>query len=470
MTLVRATWGLALLLGGCSLVPAQDVSWCVTNPESAARVGHPVGTLVERDGSTWVAARRAGEAGNPCGHDSSVRDAGPLPDGSPEDSGIDAAPAPDGGSDAGVDAATDAGPPPPPLDPYRVIATGWVHTCVIFEGDVYCWGDNEHGQLGNGGGPDSSTPVPVTGLPSDIVEVSATGYFSCALASSGQVWCWGINTYGQLGDRTTDTRRAPVRAMGVEAVRITAGGDGVCALHGDGSISCWGRGDGGALGQGELRNSMTPVGVIGLDGPALGVEGSGGHYCARLATDSVACWGWNRNGQLGRAFDGSNELVPTPVEPRGLANVRLASAGGRHTCVRAGDSMACWGWNMFGQLGNGTGPDTHTPVIVGGLDSPADDLSAGGSHTCALLESGDVYCWGGNAMGQLGVGDTMERGAPARVSGFTAGVLQVSTGDFHTCAALSTGDVACWGGNFEGQLGTGNTDNSLTPAIIDIEP
>lgn len=467
MTRQMAWCSAAALLAGCSLIPTSDVSWCVTSEASAAEVGHPVGTLVERDGDGWAAVRSPGEEGNPCQHDAGPLDAGSQPDAQPDpDSGRDSGPEPDSGVDSGVD----AGPPPPPLDPYRVIATGWVHTCVLFEGDVYCWGDNEHGQLGNGTSTDSSSPVLVSGLPSDIVEVSATGYFTCALAASGQIWCWGQNTFGQLGDRTTETRRAPVRVMGVDAVRMAAGGDSVCALQTDGSILCWGRGSGGALGQGELRDSSTPVGVIGLDGEALGVEGSGGHYCARLASDSVACWGWNRNGQLGRAYDGSNELVPTPVEPRGLADIRIASAGGRHTCVRAGDSVACWGWNMFGQLGNGMGPDTHSPVIVSGLDSPAADLSAGGSHTCTLLESGDVYCWGGNDRGQLGVGDTMARGSATRVSGFTARVLQVSTGDFHSCAALSTGDVACWGGNFEGQLGTGNTTPSLTPVIIDVGP
>lgn len=342
-------------------------------------------------------------------------------------------------------------------------------TCSLSGSDVYCWGNNEHGELGVGSTVDSESPVLVAGLPSDIVEVSATGYFSCALSSSGSVHCWGLNEYGQLGEGTMETRTSPVRSAPSidDAVRLSAGGDSVCVVRETGNIACWGRGTGGALGNGTFVDSTSPVTVVDVDSP-LGISGSGGHFCVRLMDETVSCWGWNGYGQLGRAYSDTSDLSATPVMPMGLAGVQQVSAGGRHTCVRTPTSVACWGWNMFGQLGNGSGPDSYTPVIVGGLGESSADLAAGGSHTCTLLDSGNIYCWGGNSMGQLGVGDRMERSSPTAVSGFTAPVTQLSAGDFHTCALLSTGNVACWGGNFEGQLGTGTRDDSLTPVVVPV--
>ena len=442
---------LAASLGGCSILVGQIDRWCTED-----------GVLVDShdvplDGSCGTQDAGAGaEAGAP---DAGIHDAGE--DGGEEDSGVV-----DGGADTGVD----AGPSMPPIDPYRRLATGWTHTCAVSDGNVYCWGNNSDGQLGTGTTDDSRIPIQVPGLPSSITEVSATGYFTCALSGAGEVFCWGNNDLGQLGDGTRESRLSPVRSVSAlsDVVRISAGGESACALHVAGTVSCWGRGTGGALGNGGLSDSLTPVNVINIEG-VLGIEGSGGHYCVRTELGSVSCWGWSRYEQLGVVYDGTAELIPTAVSPLGLSGVVQASAGGRHTCIRNATSIACWGWNMFGQLGNGgSGPDTHTPVVVGGLPDPPSDISAGGSHTCALLESEDVYCWGGNAKGQLGAGDRMERGMPTRVSGFTSPVVQLSAGDFHTCALLSTGDVACWGGNIDGQLGNGTIEDSLTPQVVDV--
>ena len=455
--LIGAAFGLA----GCSLINAQIESFCTEDGERVDPSGKAL------DGSCGIDAGPADS-----GAEAGLLDAGSLdggavdggPDGGSPDSGIDAGP------DAGPDSGLPDGGPPVPLDAHRRIATGWTHTCAINAGEVFCWGDNSRGQLGTGTTDDSRTPVRVGGLPTNIVEVSATGYFTCALSASGELFCWGLNELGQLGDGTRENRLAPVRSVSVlaDVIRVSAGGESACALRAAGVVSCWGRGTGGALGNGMLVDSLAPVDVVDLE-PALGLEGSGGHYCIRTEDEAVACWGWNLFEQLGQVYDGSMEVIPRPVSPVGLAGVLQASAGGRHTCVRTSSSVACWGWNMFGQLGNGgSGPDTHTPVVVAGLSEAASDISAGGSHTCALLASGAVLCWGGNAMGQLGAGDRMERGSPTPVSGFTAPVEQLSTGDFHTCALLSTGDVACWGGNFEGQLGNGTLDDSLTPQVVDV--
>lgn len=356
----------------------------------------------------------------------------------------------------------------PTIDPSarQQIALSWAHTCAIDEGNVYCWGDNRNGQVGDGTTVDRPDPTLVD-VPGTAIEVSAMGYQTCALNDEGEAYCWGLNGNGQLGDETTEDRHEPVRAAPAfdDIVRISVGGSNACAVREGGEVYCWGRGNAGGLGNGGNTQSLTPVRVTGVDG-SLDIDGSGGHFCVRNAEDSASCWGWNGYGQLGQPFSSDTDFVFSPVSPPGLSNIQEVSAGGRHTCARTPTVVACWGWNMFEQLGS-SGPDTENPVVVAtGTELPVA-IAAGGSHTCAAMDGGDeVHCWGGNQHGQLGLGDTDPRSGPQRVSGFPSAVVELDAGDFHTCARLDTGVLACWGLNHEGQLGTGNTEPSTTPRVI----
>ncbi len=365
------------------------------------------------------------------------------------------------------------------------VAAGGYHTCVLTAaGGVECWGLNDFGQLGDGTTANSSIPVGVLGLGSGVVAISAGGYHTCALISSGGVECWGRNGYGQLGNGTTVSSAIPVDVSGLESgvVAVSAGGFHTCALTTAGSLKCWGQNNRGQLGDGTGTNRTTPVDVAGYSGGAAATSAGGGellgggHSCALSATGGVECWGRNDYGQLGDGTTGDS-VSPVPVFglSSGMADVR---AGRWHTCGRtSGGGVKCWGWNIAGQLGSGTENNSSTPVDVVGLGDGVEALTAGGSHNCALTASGGVKCWGRNDVGQVGDGtttyrrlapvDVLEAAGGSPLLGVTAVAAGGSTSTYgHTCAVMESGAVKCWGSNEFGQLGDGTTSDSASPVDV----
>ena len=190
------------------------------------------------------------------------------------------------------------------------------------------------------------------------------------------------------------------------------------------------------------------------------------HTCALLSTGAVKCWGYNPHGQTG---DGTTTTPrTTPVDVSGLSSgVTAISAFYYHTCaLLSTGAVKCWGLNTFGQLGDNSQTTRLTPVDVSGLSSGVDAISAGVYHTCAVLSTGAVKCWGYNPYGQLGDNSQTNRLTPVAVSGLSSGVTAISAGYLHSCAFLSTGAVKCWGGNNFGQLGDNSQTTRLTPVAV----
>jgi alpha-tubulin suppressor-like RCC1 family protein len=317
------------------------------------------------------------------------------------------------------------------------VSGGGYHSCALLQdGTVRCWGRNSGEPDGIGGGQlgdptldsfFSATPVTVTGI-TTATAVAAGGFHSCALLRNGRVQCWGQNDQGQLGTGRLDPpgflprNPTPVTVTGItNAIAISAGGWHTCALLQGGTIRCWGQHDFGALGDGSNVNPQTrptpiarprptPVMVQGIT-TAVALQAGFFHTCALLQDGRVQCWGWNDFFQLGNDPPAAN-ASSTPVTVNGITNPAVLAPGAEQTCVVQPDgTMRCWGWNDFGQLGNGSPRGTFNPpaATVTGL-ATAVTASSGAEHTCAVLQDGRVQCWGRGLFGRLG--DGLNRDGP----------------------------------------------------------
>lgn len=356
----------------------------------------------------------------------------------------------------------------PTASPATRLTAGGRHACTRNDqGSERCWGWNQWGQLGDGTNVNRSQPVDVIGV-SGAQERSAGWGHTCAI-SSGGLQCWGWNQNGILGDGSTSDRYSPVQVVGLTSgvAAVANGGYHTCALTITGGVKCWGGNWYGQLGDGTTEARHTPVDVAGLTSGVIGITAGKWHTCALTAKREVKCWGYNGSGQLG---DGSTTDSPAPVNVSSLGSGVLAiTAGGTHTCALVTDGVKCWGNNTGGQLGDGSFTDRTTPVEVVGLPPDIEEISAGGAHTCALTHnhwSGGVKCWGANWDGQLGDGSNDSRSTPVDVVGLSSGAGAIAAGEQFTCARLPWNGTRCWGENAYGQLGDGSLLGSNLPVTV----
>jgi alpha-tubulin suppressor-like RCC1 family protein len=344
-------------------------------------------------------------------------------------------------------------------------------TCALTSvGGVMCWGHNEFGAVGDGTTTDRPSPVAVSGLSGGVVAITTGAWHSCALTVAGAVLCWGWNYYGQIGDGTMADRPTPVAVSGLSSgvVAIAAGKFHTCALTSAGAVLCWGYDAHGQLGDGAkyyIVRRLTPVGARGLSSGVVSIAAGGNHSCAVMRNGAARCWGQNDRGQLG---DGTRTGRRTPVAVTGLAGgVAAIVAGTLHTCaVTSSHAVKCWGYNHYGQIGDGTTTTRITPVAVSGLSSGVVALAAGSYHNCALKGGGGLWCWGRNYFGQLGDRTTTDRATPVSVPGHTRGVLAIALDGDHSCVSVGSGVVRCWGSNWHGELGDGTFKHRRAPAPI----
>ncbi|HWF50091.1 MAG TPA: hypothetical protein VG294_05525 [Solirubrobacteraceae bacterium] len=386
---------------------------------------------------------------------------------------------------------------------------GQYHTCAVRPGGhLICWGYNGDGELGYGNLTDvGDTSTPASAGPLDfggvaVDAVSAGNNHTCALLAGGTVHCWGFNADGQLGYGNTNSVLSAASAGPVDlgpgrsAVAITAGGSHTCAILDTGDVLCWGFGFDGQLGYDSRQNlddsaltgSRTPVDLGGQK--AIAISGGTQHTCAILVAGTVRCWGFGVKGQLGygdpnNRGDGVCSGTPPVCDAKvndglpvniGVGRTAVAiSAGGLHTCaILDNGSVLCWGDGASGQLGYGNTNnvgDAQQPGVSGqvvdlGAGRTAMAISAGDDHTCAILDNGSVLCWGDGANGELGYGATGNVGdaqTPGSVGPVNLGpgrtAVAISAGGTHTCALLDDGSVRCWGSDAYGQLGYCSTSN-----------
>jgi alpha-tubulin suppressor-like RCC1 family protein len=348
------------------------------------------------------------------------------------------------------------------------------HTCALTtSGGVKCWGQGNSGQVGNGTYADSPTPVDVTGLTSGVAQITLGDYHTCALTTNGGVKCWGRNLDGQLGNGTQISSALPVDVIGLTSgvAQISAGESYTCAVMTSGGAKCWGGNYSGELGNGTYVNSAAPVDVTGLTSGVAQISTGEGDTCVVTTSGGAKCWGYNGTGQLGNGTYGDSA---TPGDVTGLASGTFQiRVGSSHVCALTTNGGAkCWGDNYYGELGVGAFPTAYpygsaVPVDVSGLTSGVAQISPGGLHTCALTTSGSVQCWGYNIYGSLGNGTNVNSAAPVNVIGLASGIAQISTGYFHACGLTTGGGVKCWGYDGNGELGDGMFQ-SLVPKPVDV--
>jgi len=329
--------------------------------------------------------------------------------------------------------------------------------------------------------------IPYMAITNNFSLIAVGGHHSCRVRTdpSGKVECWGSNSHGQLGDGSTTDSGTPVEVLGLEdVVSITAGDLHTCAILADTTLRCWGDQSKGKLGNGQSAagSVTTPASVLGVTGPVLlgnvrDVSAGAQHTCATLYAGAVYCWGSNLSGQLGVGQAPASLLESArPILLPTLGGVIHAKAGFNHSCaLLATTEVACWGANQNGGLGDGSSLMRTSPVYVRAQSGSVDiavgfrEVSVGNLYSCARYLDHTVKCWGRNLQKQLGDGSTTNRYYPTTVSGLT-GVRQVQSGYSSSCVIRedagvmpSVERVTCWGANASGELGNGTQLSSSVP-------
>ena len=340
------------------------------------------------------------------------------------------------------------------------------------------------------------------------VKQIALGYFHvCTILEDDAVKCWGQNDKGQLGLGDTRSRGAQASEMGANlpdvklpttvgtVVKVVGGGWHTCALFSSGSVSCWGEGVNGQLGSGATTNladtaattpDKNPLVNLGTGFVAQDISAGGRFTCALSTAGAVRCWGLNATGQLGIG-NTTNMGVSAQTIGDNLMSVNLGTGrtakrvvgGWQHTCaILDNDSLKCWGEGVNGKLGSGTSSIGTRPTDMGDALRPVNlgdgvivkSVALNYSHTCALLDSGRIKCWGANGRGELGQGDTNERGsnaaatmgnalAPVKLGAGNLAATIVATGYYASCVRMMNNAVKCWGAQDNAHVGSeGNTN------------
>lgn len=341
------------------------------------------------------------------------------------------------------------------------LAGGEAHTCGIdSDSTVSCWGEGLVGQLGAALRTQVASPLFVAGgLHFKFIAAGHT--HTCGLTADSAAYCWGGDGSGQLGDGDFVPDTVPVAVTGgLHFASIAVGYDHTCGIVSGGAAYCWGLNLAGQLGTGSYTPDISSAPLPVAGGLAFTTLAAGSQHTCGLVSDSTAyCWGANDFGMLGDSTT-TSRTAPTAV----AGGLRFATIATRnyHTCAITGGGAAyCWGSNNESQLGDsGSAIQQNVPVAVhGGITFTS--IAAGYNHVCARATSGDIYCWGGNENGQVGpnAGTTAQVPVPVGLSG-----SDVATGAWHSCAITTTG-AYCWGYNQVGQLGSGTSGGHTTMPV-----
>jgi len=337
------------------------------------------------------------------------------------------------------------------------IAVGQRHACALVAGATWCWG-LDGGRLGDTAVADRVTPIVIAGLESGVARISAGYKHSCAILLDGAVKCWGGNQYGQLGDGGgTGWRMADVAGPGSGIVAIGAGDYHTCALYDGGGASCWGYGGNGQLGNGSADTQMTPVGVSGLT-TAVALDVGYSSNCAVLTDGTAKCWGKNLYGQLG---DGSASDRFTPVSVSGASDTMVIAAGNYMSCLqRVTGSLRCAGDDGYGELGDGS-------ATTGGSVVPIDVTGLTGLLRSAAIWTTSGLAKGDHAIVAAYPGDAGHDASTSSTLTQTIDGLATTTGLASSKSPTKAGEAVTFTATVSASGGTPGGDVTLTVDGVD---
>lgn len=374
---------------------------------------------------------------------------------------------------------------------WATVSVGGDHTCALkTNGNAYCWGSNQFGQLGIAhsdtvcGPSDSKYRCSLS--PQQVqpgvkwLSISAGAHHTCAITTDREAFCWGANDQNQVGDFSLGGPTLVKVPGSLPWVQISAGATHTCAVRSDGSLFCWGSNDRGQLGSGNLTSGGgSLVRVFSLRAPVASVSTGQQRTCARTTVGTVYCWGavWidRENGLEVTRAQTTPQLVPSAPAMASL------SVGSFTTCGTDASGFAyCWEANARGEMGTGNLDGSRTPARVAS-DLEFLQVSAGIVHTCGIVTNGAAYCWGDDSFGQLGVAPSAlaERcgGPTLACSTLPVPVFgrqqfnEISTGfGSHVCGVTVRGNLYCWGLGTSGQRGDGTNRGAVYVPTMALEP
>lgn len=352
-------------------------------------------------------------------------------------------------------------------------AMGAAHGCgTDFENTLYCWGDNSFGQLGDGTVTTRSIPVPVIGL-TGIVDVYAGGNTTCAVLSTGVTKCWGQNANNSISSAATPYFSSPTNLQGLKGTpkRLSLGKTHTCAMFNQSTPQCWGQNGNRQLGIGSSVSSVTvPTNVTVMPASTNSYVVAGdGFTCGTTndgTRDRIQCWGKNSSGELGNG-NALNSSSPTDIAIQGaIPRSATLYTYGANTCSWTELGVLCWGPDTFGQRGDGAVVSPHVATWVSGIDAMTNYISVGDGFACAVDLNEVTLCWGKNDRGQLGNGTKQNADAPVSVKNLRVGMIQSHSGGNFSCSLNDDGVMMCWGANDKGQLGGGNVPDQQYPIYV----
>lgn len=355
--------------------------------------------------------------------------------------------------------------PGPPLQ-WKRVTTGLGHTCgLTVAGKAYCWGGNGSGELGLGFRGQYSEAVPVA-VPTDITfaDIDAGLSLTCGVSTGGDAFCWGEAWDGQLGNglsgNSTDASASPTRVLGGHRfARVSAGFFHACGIDEGGAAWCWGNDSYGQLGDGMMREPVSQSAPVAVTGghTFASISASRDFTCAITTAADLYCWGDNEVGQLGDGNGAPALMAPRPVLVAGGRKWKEVATAGSHACAITTDGEAfCWGQDRRGELGRGTAEaSSNVPAPVATTERFVA-ISAGGLHSCAVTAAGAGFCWGDDYYGTLASGtreSEVPHPTPRPMVGGVRFAAAMEGGSRTGCALGMDGKAYCWGSDINGEAG-----------------